>query len=64
MKRHQLAEVLKKKKLSKRKFAKMLKIEYANVFRFFREDYDPKLSTLQKWADVLEIDVRDLLNKN
>ena len=42
----------------------MLKIEYANVFRFFREDYDPKLSTLQKWADVLEIDVRDLLNKN
>ena len=56
----QLEEVLKKSKVSKRRFAKMLGIEYANVFRYFRKGYDPKLSTLEQWAKVLKVQIRDL----
>ncbi len=63
MKKHLLNEVLEKKKISKRQFAKMLKIEYANVFRFFRDEYDPKISTLQKWAKALGVKVRDLIKE-
>lgn len=55
-----LETVLKEKKISKRGFAKMLGIDYANVFRFFREDYDPKLSTLRDWAKTLGVRMRDL----
>ena len=59
---HKLAEVLEKKKLSKRQFAKLLKVEYANVFRFFRAGYDPKLSTLLKWAKALGVKAKDLIS--
>jgi len=61
VKRHLLEETLKKKNISKRQFAKMLKIEYANVFRYFRDGYDPKVSTLQKWAKHLGVSTRDLI---
>lgn len=57
---HRLAETLKKKKLSKRQFAKRLGVDYANVFRLFRPSYDPKLSTLRKWARIIGCRVRDL----
>ena len=55
-----LAALLKEKKISKRGFAKMLGIDYANVFRFFRKDYDPKISTLEEWAGILGVRIRDL----
>lgn len=55
-----LAALLKEKKISKRGFAKMLGIDYANVFRFFRKDYDPKLSTLEEWARTLGVRIADL----
>ena len=55
-----LEAVLKEKKISKRGFAKMLGIDYANVFRFFREDYDPKLSTVEQWAETLGVRMSDL----
>lgn len=55
-----LAEVLKKKGLSKRQFAKKLGKEYPAVFRYFRPDYDPKLSSLESWAKVLGCRTRDL----
>jgi len=55
-----LAEMLKKKGLSKRQFAKKLDKEYPTVFRYFREGYDPKLSSLETWAGVLGCRVRDL----
>ena len=58
-----LAEALKKRKLSKRKFAQMLGISYHNVFRLFREGQDPKLSTLTKWAAILKCRVRDLIKE-
>jgi transcriptional regulator with XRE-family HTH domain len=55
-----LASVLKKKKLSKREFAKRLEIHYRMVFRYCRPGYDPKLSTLEKWAKVLKVPIRHL----
>lgn len=63
MARLDLARVLKKKKLSKRRFAQMLGISYHNVFRLFHDDQDPKLSTLTKWAAVLGCKVRDLIRE-
>ena len=45
-----LAEVLKKKAMSKRQFAKRLGKEYPTVFRYFRDGYDPKLSVLEDWV--------------
>lgn len=58
-----LASILKKKKLSKRKFAQMLGVSYHNVFRLFHDDQDPKLSTLTKWAKLLGCRVRDLIKE-
>jgi transcriptional regulator with XRE-family HTH domain len=58
-----LASILKNKKLSKRKFAKLLKMDYPTVFRYFRPGYDPKLSTLEKWAKVLNVRIRDLFKE-
>jgi DNA-binding Xre family transcriptional regulator len=56
-----LGKALKRKKLSKRKFAKLLGMSYNNVFRLFRDGQDPKLSTLTKWAKILKLKVRDLI---
>ena len=55
-----LAEVLEKKGISKRQFAKKLGKDYPAVFRYFREEYDPKLSTLEAWAKVLGCRIKDL----
>jgi transcriptional regulator with XRE-family HTH domain len=58
-----LDKVLKKKGISKRQFAKRLGIQYHNVFRLFQDGRDPKFSTLAKWAKVLKIKVRDLIDE-
>ncbi len=55
-----LSDVIKKKDVSKRQFAKRLGIEYPTVFRYFREGYDPKLSTLSAWAKALNCKIKDL----
>ena len=55
-----LNEALKKKKISKRQFAKKLGILYSNVFRMFRPGYDPKFSTLIEISKVLDLKVKDL----
>lgn len=58
-----LDKILERKKVSKRQFAKLLKMDYPSVFRFFRPGYDPKLSTLDKWAKALSVRVKDLLEE-
>ncbi|OFZ54996.1 MAG: hypothetical protein A2428_03220 [Bdellovibrionales bacterium RIFOXYC1_FULL_54_43] len=63
MAKHILGEILKKKQLSKRQFAKMIGLKYENVFRYFKTSYDPKLSTLSRWATVLKMKVRDLIKE-
>lgn len=58
-----LAAVLKRKHISKRKFAQMLGISYHNVFRLFHADQNPTLSTMTKWAKLLGCKVRDLIKE-
>lgn len=58
-----LAAVLKKKKLSKRKFAQMIDMRYDQVFRVFRDGYDPKLSFLNRASKALKCKVKDLLKE-
>jgi transcriptional regulator with XRE-family HTH domain len=59
-----LAQMLKQRGFSKRKFAKDLGERYTNVFRYFNSGYDPKLSTLAKWAAVLNCQIADLFSEN
>ena len=59
----QLEKVLEKKGMSKRQFAKLLGADYANVFRFFRPGYNPTFEMLVKWAEVLKVKVRDLIEE-
>ena len=56
-----LAKVLKEKKITKYRFAKLIGSEYSNIVRYFRPDYDPRLSTLEKWAKVLNCNVKDFI---
>lgn len=55
-----LDRLLKKKKITKYRFAQLLDVPTPSVFRYFRPNYDPKLSTLERWAEVLGVKVRDL----
>lgn len=55
-----LEEVLKKKRISKYKFAQLLRVPDYAVYRFFRPGYDPKLSRLAQWAKVLNCKISDL----
>lgn len=58
-----LDHILKQKKISKRQFAKLIRTAYPTVFRYFRPKYDPKLSTLEKWARALGVQIRDLFRE-
>lgn len=58
-----LAKALKKFKVSKYQFAKMLGISYNNVFRLCRPGKNPKLSTLNRYAEIIGCKVRDLLDE-
>ncbi len=56
-----LSKVLKEKKITKYRFAKLIGVEYSNIVRYFRPNYDPRLSTLSKWAKALDVSVKDLV---
>jgi DNA-binding Xre family transcriptional regulator len=58
-----LDRALKRRKISKRRFAKMLEMDYHNVFKLFRAGTNPTLMTLNKWAALLKCRVRDLLDE-
>ena len=58
-----LAEVLKKKKLSKRQFAKSLGVHYNHVFRYFRPGFNPKFRQLEQFASILKCRIRDLFEE-
>lgn len=57
-----LFEMLKREGISKRKFAIKLGKRPQHVLRYFRPDYDPKLSTLEEWSKVLKCKVKDLFD--
>lgn len=56
-----LAKILKEKKITKYRFAKMLGSEYSNIVRYFKPDFNPRFSTLVKWSEVLDVSVKDLI---
>lgn len=58
-----LAKVLKRKKLSKRQFAKRLGLDYRYVFRLFHDGYNPTFKTMCAWAAALKCRVRDLIEE-
>lgn len=58
-----LKEVLDKKKISHRQFAKLLKSDSGSLGKYLRGEGNPTLETLEKWAKVLNIKVRDLLKE-
>jgi transcriptional regulator with XRE-family HTH domain len=58
-----LAQTLKRKGMSKRKFAKLLGMKYGNVFRLFHKEYDPKFSTLIAWSKALGVKISDLYSE-
>jgi transcriptional regulator with XRE-family HTH domain len=59
----QLEKILQKKGMSKRQFAKLLEADYGNVFRFFRPGYNPTFEMMVRWAEVLKVKVRDLIDE-
>ena len=54
-----LEAILQKKKISKYRFAQLMGVPASNVFRYFKSDYDPKLSTLER-CPVCQHDLRHL----
>jgi transcriptional regulator with XRE-family HTH domain len=55
-----LDKILKRKGISKRRFAKLLGVHYRAVFRFFEDGYDPKLSMLSRWSKTLGVKISSL----
>ena len=56
--------VLVEKRLTNNWLAAKLKKSKATVSRWCTNDMQPSLETLDMIADVLEVDIRDLLNPN
>lgn len=56
-----LGMILKKKKLSKRQFAKRMGTQYHAVFAFFKPDYNPTFKMMCRWAKAANCRVRDLI---
>lgn len=58
----QIAKALKRKRLSRRQFAKRLGIDYKNVSRIFYPDANPRFSDLKRYAMAIGCKVRDLID--
>lgn len=56
-----MAEILRKKKMSKRRLAMALGIDYRRVFSYFRPSFNPTLKTLDRLAKALGVKIADLL---
>lgn len=56
-----LAEMLKKRRISKQEFGRRLGIRPEHVYRLFRPGVDPRLSALNRYARALKCKVRDLI---
>jgi transcriptional regulator with XRE-family HTH domain len=58
-----LKKILDRKKISYRQFAKLMNYSETGVYRWLKETWDPRLSTLQKIARRLKLRVRDLIDE-
>lgn len=59
-----LSEILKSKKLSQRRFAKMIGVDPAMITLYVKGTCEPSLSTFRKICEVLEVSADYLLGLN
>lgn len=59
-----LGKYLEENGISKNEFARILEVKSPTVRKFFKPDYDPKFSTLNKWATKLNCSVNDLIEED
>lgn len=59
-----LGRVLDKKKWSMSEFARQLDIPYQNLSRVFKPGFDPKISTVLRWCEVLDCKPDDLYDES
>ena len=58
-----LASVLKKKHISKYRFARLLGKETSNVAVYFRKGYSPNFKTLIAWSEALDCKISDFIDE-
>jgi transcriptional regulator with XRE-family HTH domain len=58
-----LGKILKRKKLSKRQFAKRIGMHDRHVFALFHDDYNPTFKMLCRWAKAIPCKVKDLIEE-
>ena len=58
-----LAKVLKRKKISKRAFARAAQYDLGNLWKLFAKDYNPTLSTMHRCAKAIGCKVRELIEE-
>ena len=61
---NRIREVLKEKKAGNKDLVEFLKIEKATVSRWVNNKQQPTVTTLNKIAEFLRVDIRDLLNQS
>jgi hypothetical protein len=59
-----LEELLKKRKISKRKLARDCKMAYAGTFKWYRKGYNPTFKTMCMWAKHIPCRIRDLVQED
>lgn len=59
-----LQQILDSKGITKYGFAKALEVRPPTVQQFFKEGYNPKLSTLAEWAVVLNCHISELIDES
>lgn len=61
---NRIGTVLKEKRAGNKDLVEFLKIEKATVSRWVNNKQQPTLTTLNKIAEFLRVDIRDLLNSS
>lgn len=57
-----LGRILDKKGITLYKFAKELGVPASTVTTYFRPGYDPRLSSVLRWCEVLDVGIDDLID--
>lgn len=58
-----LSRLLQQRGISKRQFAKMIRMSYPNLFPYFKAKANPRLRTLERFAKALGCKVKDLIEE-
>ena len=58
-----LAKVLKKKRMSQYKLAKLMNVTTAEVYRWCQNEYNPTLKTMLRLSEVLQVPLNQLVGE-